>query len=339
MKNVRSKSIKSFRLTLASLLAFFVFVVGSFFFISPFEKKTASAAGEVTIEEQTIEIPLSMFPATMNVAGSVLYLFLSDTIYITQRFVVDYSYELEPFRSGTLTISSQSKGELFNIIYSTPDALNSKMVDESITTTINYVSSGMGFIQNQSVFLDLSSSGLLWSSLFNIGLLDNTICISGVSDEGRGTFQLSLSFVSSMVSFYTTPNVYTATDPFVIYSPFKQNGGYNEGYDVGYESGYKNGNADGYGEGYRAAYDIGYDNGFDAGHDEGYNVGLTVGKNSITGDALGTSIKSFVFSLFDAPVSTFMSVFNFEYDGFNIGALVSFLFSLAIVSAVLKVIL
>ena len=339
MKNVRFKSIKSFRLTLASLLAFFVFVVGSFFFITPFEKKTASAAGEVTIEEQTVEIPLSMFPATMNVAGTSVYLFLSDTIFITQRFVVDYSYELEPFRSGSLTIGSFSQGELFSIIYSTPDALNTRTVDESITTSIEYVGSGLGTIQSQSVCLDLSSSGLLWSSLFNVGLVGNKVSITGVTDQGRGTFQLSLYFVSSMVSFYTASNIYTATDPFVIYSPFKQNGGYDEGYDVGYGDGYKNGHTDGYGGGYRAAYDIGYDSGFDDGHDEGYNIGLTVGKNSITGDALGTSIKSFVFSLFDAPVSTFMSVFNFEYDGFNIGALVSFLFSLAIVSAVLKVIL
>ena len=334
------KSIKTSRITLAILLAFFVFVVGSLFFIGPSKSKTASAAGEVTVEEHTVEVPLSMFTGIMNVAGTNSYYLLSETIYITQRFVVDYSYELEPFRSGSLVISSSSKGGLFQLIFATPASLNDTVINERITTTINASNLAVnGMIQSHNVYADLTGSGFRWASLFSIGLTDNQIVINGSSDDGRGIFSLSISFVSSMMSIYTTSNLYTATNPFLIYTPFKQNGGYNEGYDTGWDRGYNDGRSDGYTEGYDNAYEVGHQEGYTEGHDDGYNVGLTVGKNSITGDALGNSIKGFVFSLFDAPVSTFMSVFNFDYDGFHIGSLVSFIFSIAIVSGILKVIL
>lgn len=102
--------------------------------------------------------------------------------------------------------------------------------------------------------------------------------------------------------------------------------GYNEGYDDGDEA---------YDKGYEVGYDVGNKDGFDAGKIEG----IAQGKNSVSGNILSSSIRSFAFALFDAPVDTFLSTFNFEYDGFNIGALVAFIFTGVVVVGVLKVVL
>ena len=337
-----SRSIKSVRLTLAILLAFFVFVVGSLFFISPSKLKSASAAGEIVVEENTIEVPLSMFPASANVAGTTAYYHIAETIYITQRFVLDYSYELEPFRSGSLIISSSSNGELFSFVYANPMALYDHEVDQSLSTTVSAEGTAVsGSVVSCPVLMKFHGTGLGWAYRYNIGLTDNKIVITGVTDQSIsfGNFSLTIQFVSSLYTFLTVPNLYTATNPFVIYSPFTQNGAFDQGYDYGFDQGYKNGMQESFQDGYNKGYSDGNLEGFQDGHDEGYNVGLAVGKNSVSGNTLATSVKSFVFSLFDAPVSTFMDVFNFDYDGFNIGALVAFIFSIAIVAGVLKVIL
>ena len=43
-----------------------------------------------------------------------------------------------------------------------------------------------------------------------------------------------------------------------------------------------------------------------------------------------------MFSLFDAPVSTFLNTFNISYDGFDLGALVAFIFTGIVVIAVVR---
>ena len=111
--------------------------------------------------------------------------------------------------------------------------------------------------------------------------------------------------------------------------------------DVQYDAGFRNG----YDQGKEVAqeqidnaFNSGYDKGYGEGEDFGFQTGKTVGMNSVSGDTLAKSVKAFAFSLFDAPVNTFMGVFNFEYDGFDIGALVSFIFSIVIVAGILKVV-
>lgn len=78
---------------------------------------------------------------------------------------------------------------------------------------------------------------------------------------------------------------------------------------------------------------------YTAGRTEGYNAGLADGINSVSGSDLAQGVKGFVFSLFDAPVNTFMSVFNFSYDGFNIGSLAALVLTAAVVIGVVKILL
>lgn len=72
---------------------------------------------------------------------------------------------------------------------------------------------------------------------------------------------------------------------------------------------------------------------YNQGKAEGYADGTKVT------DQLGTSIREFMFSLFDAPLSTFTSVFNFEVMGFDVGGFVAFLLTAVIVAGVIKVLI
>ncbi len=70
---------------------------------------------------------------------------------------------------------------------------------------------------------------------------------------------------------------------------------------------------------------------------KGYNAGYAAAfdKQAESG-SLADGIRSFLYSLFDAPVDTFMSVVNFEIDGFDLGGLVAFILTLFILAFIIK---
>ena len=107
-----------------------------------------------------------------------------------------------------------------------------------------------------------------------------------------------------------------------------KSGGYLNGYDNGYNEGFSNGHTDGVLDGRKE--------GFDNGYNEGYSKGKTDAFSQLSDEPLSNSIRGFVFSLFDAPVSSFLSAFNLSYDGFDIGALVAFIFTGIVVIAVVR---
>ena len=105
---------------------------------------------------------------------------------------------------------------------------------------------------------------------------------------------------------------------------FSMSGGFLNGYDNGYNEGFSNGHTDGVLDGRQEGYD------------KGYNDGKTDALSQLSDEPLSQSIRGFVFSLFDAPVSTFLNTFNISYDGFDLGALVAFIFTGIVVIAVVR---
>ena len=93
-------------------------------------------------------------------------------------------------------------------------------------------------------------------------------------------------------------------------------------------------------------YDNGYDNGYSEGqkfgYDSGYTTGYAMGKSDamsqMSDSDLPSSVRSFVFSLFDAPVTSFLSAFNLSYDGFDLGSLVAFIFTAIVIVGVIRLV-
>ena len=93
-------------------------------------------------------------------------------------------------------------------------------------------------------------------------------------------------------------------------------------------------------------YDNGYDNGYTEGkkfgYDSGYTKGYAMGKSDamsqMSDSDLPSSVRSFVFSLFDAPVTSFLSAFNLTNDGFDLGSLVAFIFTAIVIVGVIRLV-
>lgn len=106
---------------------------------------------------------------------------------------------------------------------------------------------------------------------------------------------------------------------------FANSGGFLNGYNNGYNEGLSNGKTEGHLEGRNEGYNKGYNEGYIKGKSDGFAQ-----------EPISKSIRGFVFSLFDAPVSSFLSAFNLSYDGFDLGALVAFIFTGIVVIAVVR---
>lgn len=99
-------------------------------------------------------------------------------------------------------------------------------------------------------------------------------------------------------------------------------------YDLGYKDGYNNGYNQGIQDGKENALDIGYQEGYRDGKIDGYDEGYD--------EALGEDITTRGFwgllnSIMSYPVNMIKSVFNFEFMGINISALITFIISIVIV--------
>ncbi len=106
------------------------------------------------------------------------------------------------------------------------------------------------------------------------------------------------------------------------------------GFISGYSEGYNNGLASGQNEGYNNGYSVGKSDGYSQGYSQGKVDAFATIDSS--GD-LADGVKSFVYALFDAPVQSFTSMFNFEVDGMNIGAIVTFVLTMSVVVFLFKV--
>lgn len=99
-------------------------------------------------------------------------------------------------------------------------------------------------------------------------------------------------------------------------------------YDLGYKAGYNNGYNQGTQDGKENALDIGYQEGYRDGkidgHDEGY-------KEALGEDVTTRGFWGLLNSIMSYPVNMIKSVFNFEFMGINISALITFIISIVIV--------
>lgn len=95
---------------------------------------------------------------------------------------------------------------------------------------------------------------------------------------------------------------------------------------------------DSYGTGYHDGYNAGENVGFENGYDQGYDVGFSNGSSQVEPGELNGSIKSFVFTLFDAPVSTFLNVFDFQFEGFDFLGVVRLILSFAVIAGIVKLV-
>ena len=97
------------------------------------------------------------------------------------------------------------------------------------------------------------------------------------------------------------------------------------------------GSGDYYQNGYEQGYEEGQTVGYDQGYDKGYQIGKAETLETISDEDLPASVRSFVFSLFDAPVSTFLNAFNLSWDGFDFGGLVAFIFTAVVIVGFVKI--
>lgn len=93
-----------------------------------------------------------------------------------------------------------------------------------------------------------------------------------------------------------------------------------------------------YDNGYEIGYDDGYKLGFDGGHRKGYAEGINDANAKLDDSSLTGSVTSFVFSLFDAPIDSFMGAMNLQYDGFNLGDLLSFIFTILLIVGIFRLV-
>lgn len=100
---------------------------------------------------------------------------------------------------------------------------------------------------------------------------------------------------------------------------------YNAGFDSGYQTGYDKGALDG--------NQTGFNQGYSEGSSVGYNKGYSAGIN----DSNQYTFMSLIGAVFDAPISAFRGLFNFEILGVNMTAFVSSLFALAVIVVIIKI--
>lgn len=235
-------------------------------------------------------------------------------IYTSQGIFLDSFRVSLPLKYAGYTINSVD----FSIVFSSPvpeDIFKSNIrvtgpsfvfgSDRIYTTTIEY--------NNQQYKLNtryaLVPDG---SNLYGIQFEKSSFPLG--TFEGSNNFyfvslNLSLTDLTGFtgMSFYSKDGYFTS--------------GYNDGYNDGVDDGYKQGETAGKQQGYK----VGYEDGFNVGYESGLEK-----------EPLSSSVKSFLFSLFDAPVNTFMSVFNFEYDGFDFSALAALILTGLVVIGVIK---
>lgn len=109
-----------------------------------------------------------------------------------------------------------------------------------------------------------------------------------------------------------------------------------------YQLGYQDGLIVGRNQGSQASYDRGYAdgdaNGYDRGYDIGYGQGESYGFNQGVAHANEYTFTGLLGAVFDVPVQTFQSLFNFEILGVDIGNFLLGLLTVLVILAVVKLI-
>jgi hypothetical protein len=221
-------------------------------------------------------------------------------------------------------------------------------------TDITYIDSGLSFQQFTSYFESLAPYG--WSKTEFNYTFANPVPYQLLQIVGAGN---STSFLSQVIATDTKGLKYTANwalsgDLYVLSLPdvtasknieivnlYFSWGGGPDGLDVSiYEKNSK------YLGGFVDGYNVGRNDGFIAGevegakdqYDFGYSVGFTEGKLSVDPNSLSNSIRTFIFSLFDAPFAVIEPFIELDVLGIDLGGIFSLILLVGLVSFVFKVI-
>lgn len=108
---------------------------------------------------------------------------------------------------------------------------------------------------------------------------------------------------------------------------------YYEGYDVGYAVGHQDGIVDGYDSAYQEGYTYGHADGESNGYSIGYNEALDTFNES--NEVFVSSVAS-VLEVGLLPVNIFMTLLDIEVFGINIGAFVSSLITIVVITILLR---
>ena len=109
---------------------------------------------------------------------------------------------------------------------------------------------------------------------------------------------------------------------------------YQQGYDDGYYDGLDTDNGESYDNGYKSGYYDGNNDGFIKGYDKGYDIGIINGQKN--GEKVNANFGEMILNVLDAPRQALSNILNFDFLGVNIGNLVFFLISTALVVFVIK---
>lgn len=98
---------------------------------------------------------------------------------------------------------------------------------------------------------------------------------------------------------------------------------------------FMNGAVGAFDDGYKKGEKVGYTDGKQVGYQQGYNAGFNAG----AAESSNYSFMSLLGAVFDAPISAFRGLLNFEVLGVNMSAFVTAMLSLCVVFVLLKLIL
>ena len=132
---------------------------------------------------------------------------------------------------------------------------------------------------------------------------------------------------------------------------------YNQGYNNGYEVGVEQGTTDANNTvtqssaSYQAGVQQGTTDGYNSGYQAGVQQGTTDANNTVTqssasyqagynaGQNSGDTFYKMVVSVLDAPVQIFLDTFNFEIFGINASNIILSLFTLALITFIIKLLI
>lgn len=109
--------------------------------------------------------------------------------------------------------------------------------------------------------------------------------------------------------------------------------------NLDYKNGYSNGFVDGEDSGFAKGEEFGFNSGYSEGSSVGYNTGYNAGYNAGAVEGANYSFMTLLGAVFDAPISAFRGLLNFEVLGINMSAFVTAMLSLCVVFVLLKLIL
>ena len=193
--------------------------------------------------------------------------------------------------------------------------------------------------------LDLRANGnplFFEKVLFLYNVNDDYIPASFVPEEGQRYYRLTydddkylpiFDYTVSLKKIVLPHNLgidgYLLLEDFIL---FDGNAGYNKGYSAGFEEGKMSVN-----EYYESVLSEVYQSGYAEGKSDGFGIGKAEGlRIGVESTSLNDSIKTFIYSVFEAPIYVLEGLFSLDFVGFDLSGVIRALVSLFVVAFVIN---